>query len=274
MKQLYKFENEFIQNEIKEEKQISNNKNIVINTDNINNNENNNKENKKEKVIKIDNEKMDLLMRILELIYKKIVFTKLYTYCLNLESINKKNENDNLDKSNISSQRYNTYIYESFSEKSSLTAYPNSEGSARLHKVCELLEMQRKPQLEDENNNLSEIANDSIPSIRSLDDDKYKKRNNYSDSNNKINNNNNYIDKKQEEKKLKENLIKINEDINKQKEIKEEKENLEKKSEPNNINNESNIKEKQIKEIVEEDGLNIPYKEIMNNLNKNKEKIK
>ena len=272
IKQLYKIENEFIQNETKEEKQqISSNKNIVINTDNINNNENNNKDNKKENVIKIDNEKMDLLIRILELIYKKIVFTKLYSYCMNLESINKKNENDISDKSNISSQRYNTYIYESFSEKSSLTAYPNSEGSARLHKVCELLEMQRKPQLEEENNNLSELANDSIPSIKSLDDDKYKKRNISIDSNNKLNKNNNLIDKKQEEKKLKENLIKIDENINKQNEIQK---NEEKKIEPkNNINDENNINIKEIKEIVEEDGLNIPYKEIINNLNKNKEKL-
>ena len=36
--------------------------------------------------------------------------------------------------------------------------------------------MQRKPQLEDENNNLSEIANDSIQSLKSLDDNKNKKK--------------------------------------------------------------------------------------------------
>ena len=64
-----------------------------------------------------------------------------------LDNKNKKNENDNSDKSNNSSQRYNTYLYESFSEKSSLTAYPNSEGSARLHKVCELLEMKKNTKI-------------------------------------------------------------------------------------------------------------------------------
>ena len=148
-----------------------------------------------------------LFTKLLELIYKKMIISKLFNYFLSLEYKNKKNENDISDKSNISSQRYNTYLYESFSEKSSLTAYPNSEGSARLHKVCELLEMQRKPQLEDENNNLSEIANDSINSIKSFDDGKYKKINYDRNSNNIINNLN---DIKNNE--IKDNLIKLNDD--------------------------------------------------------------
>ena len=223
IKQLYFLENEFIQNDIKEDNQISNNKNIVIKKDNINNNENSKKEND----IKFKNEKMDLLIEILKLIYKKIVFTKLYFCCMNKETINKKNDNDILDKSNISSQGYNTNIYKSFSEKSFLTSFSNSEGSERLHKVRELFEMKRKGHLEDKNNNLSELSDYSIPSIESLDDVKYKKRNNsYINSNKKINNN--LEDEKQEEKKL-ENLIKINEE-KKQNEIKE---NLGKKIEIN-----------------------------------------
>ena len=62
----------------------------------------------------------------------------------------------------------------SFSEKSSLTAYPNTEGSARLHKVYELLEMQRKPK--NEENNLSEFTdNNSARSIKSVEEKKGKK---------------------------------------------------------------------------------------------------
>ncbi len=92
---------------------------------------------------------------------------------------NKNDENDNkYDNENISnessSRKYNTYLYESFSEKSSLTAYPNTEGSARLHKVYELIEMQRKPKIDE--NNLSEIVDDnSMRSIKSVEDNKSKK---------------------------------------------------------------------------------------------------
>ena len=70
----------------------------------------------------------------------------------NIEIINNENVNE-ISENNSSYKKYNSYLYESFSEKSSLTAYPNTEGSARLHKVYELLEMQRKPKNE-ENNNL------------------------------------------------------------------------------------------------------------------------
>jgi len=74
----------------------------------------------------------------------------------------------------LSDKKNNTYLYESFSEKSSLTAYPNTEGSARLHKVYELLEMQRKPK-NDEENNLLEIGdNNSIRSIKSVEEKKGK----------------------------------------------------------------------------------------------------
>ena len=242
-----------------DDKSLPLNKNIVINIENINNN--NNKEKEKEKSIKYNKEKIEIFVKILQLIYKKFILSKLYYY-INIENLDKKNENEPSDKSNFSSQRYNTYIYESFSEKSSLTAYPNSEGSARLHKVCELLEMQRKPQLEDENNNLSEIANDSIQSLKSLDDNKNKKKNIEENRINPNINNNNLINKKKEEKNLKENLIQNNLDTNK------ETQNEIKKMEISESQKTNNLKEKEIKE---EDGLNIPYKEIMNNL-KNKEK--
>ena len=52
-----------------------------------------------------------------------------------------------------------------------MTAYPNTEGSARLHKVYELLEMQRKPK--NDENNLSEIPdNNSTRSIKSVEEKK------------------------------------------------------------------------------------------------------
>ena len=104
-----------------------------------------------------------------------ILFFKRFLHVL---SEFKKNENE---ISINSSQKYNTFIYESFSEKSSLTAYPNSEGSAKLHKVCELLEMQRKQQMEDnsqnEFNNLSELIDNSIQSIKSSDNNNNNKNN-------------------------------------------------------------------------------------------------
>ena len=268
-KQLYKIENSIANNNIyNEEKPTSNNKNNILNNSNINNNNNENnkdkkednekeKEKEKEKLQSKNKEKIMLFIKLLELLYKQQFFTKLYNYYLILDNKNKQNENDISDKSNNSSQRYNTYLYESFSEKSSLTAYPNSEGSARLHKVCELLEMQRKPQLEDENNNLSELANDSINSIKSLDNGKYKKRINFENKNiiNNIKNN-----------EIKDNLLKLNEDKenkNKQNEIKENSLNI------FNINDENNKINEQ--KIVDEDGLNIPYEERINNLNKNKD---
>ena len=78
------------------------------------------------------------------------------------------------ENNSFSNRKNNTYLYESFSEKSSLTAYPNTEGSARLHKVYELLEMQRKPKNED--NNLSEFTdNISARSIKSVEEKKGKK---------------------------------------------------------------------------------------------------
>ena len=261
IKQLYIIEKNILNEMNKnnnDEKQLIQNKNIVINTENINNHKNN----EKEKILFYNKEKIYIFVKILQLTFKRIIISKLYYHYICLLNVDKKNENEESEKSNISSQRYNTYIYESFSEKSSLTAYPNSEGSARLHKVCELLEMQRKPQLEEENNNLSELANDSIQSIKSSDFGKNKKIN---DNEKKINLNNNLIDKK-EENNLKNNLTKKEEDtgIGKQNEIK-----IIKNTEAREIN-----KIKKENEIIEEDGLNIPYKEIIDNFIKIKEKNK
>jgi len=196
------------------------------------------------------------------LFFKKYIFIKLFCYFASLENKVKNKENELMNKSNISSQKYNSYIYESFSENSSLTAYPNSEGSPRLHKVCELLEMQRKPQLEDNNNSQNEYNNNlfdltnSIQSIKSEEDKKEKKNEIKINDNNMIN-----ID----EKNLPSinNLIKSNDKINEQNEIDinitEEIQNLN----TNNINNKNEKKEE------DEEGLYIPYEErINNNINK------
>ena len=91
------------------------------------------------------NEFLNLLINKLDTTYKKIYFKELY------ENIKEREEKKEIEISNNDSspKKYNTYLYESFSEKSSLTAYPNTEGSARLHKVYELLEMQGKEKAEE-----------------------------------------------------------------------------------------------------------------------------
>ena len=89
-------------------------------------------------------------INLLNNFFKKKFFYILYDKYLHIIANN---------KSNVSSQRFNTYLYESFTEKSSVSAYPNSEGSAKLHKVYELLEMQKKKQIEEQNNNCEEHSN-------------------------------------------------------------------------------------------------------------------
>ena len=114
--------------------------------------------------------------KIIEFISKLNKFYKINFF----EKIKKKEgdqkqfENEISENNSYSNRKNNTYLYESFSEKSSLTAYPNTEGSARLHKVYELLEMQRKPK--NEENNLSEFTdNNSARSIKSVEEKKGKK---------------------------------------------------------------------------------------------------
>jgi len=258
-----------------ENKILSDKERKLIKKDNINNiidftkdlNFNKEEKDKNEFSKKIENdekkkEKLIAFIKILNLFFKKYIFIKLFCYFASLENKVKNKENELMNKSNISSQKYNSYIYESFSENSSLTAYPNSEGSPRLHKVCELLEMQRKPQLEDNNNSQNEYNNNlfdltnSIQSIKSEEDKKEKKNEIKINDNNMIN-----ID----EKNLPSinNLIKSNDKINEQNEIDinitEEIQNLN----TNNINNKNEKKEE------DEEGLYIPYEErINNNINK------
>ena len=115
------------------------------------------------------NENINEFVIRLNLFMKKIYYKHL------IQNLKNNNQNVNeLSDNNSSPKKYNTYLYESFSEKSSLTAYPNSEGSARLHKVYELLEMQRKQK--NEENNFSEFGdNNSMRSIKSVEEKKGKK---------------------------------------------------------------------------------------------------
>ena len=126
--------------------------------------------NAKDIIKKEYNEAFNEFIKKLNKVFKKLVSKKLF------QILKSNNENVNeISENNSSYKKYNSYLYESFSEKSSLTAYPNTEGSARLHKVYELLEMQRKPKNE-ENNNLFEFTdNNSVRSIKSVQENKGKK---------------------------------------------------------------------------------------------------
>ena len=112
--------------------------------------------------------KIEEFINKLNILYKKKYFKELCETLKIKEELNNESNNSSLKK-------YNTYLYESLSEKSSLTAYPNTEGSARLHKVYELLEMQGKQK--DEENNISENVN----SNRSDKIDQRNKRINFFD---------------------------------------------------------------------------------------------
>ena len=125
---------------------------------------------------------------------KKFGFHQLYEYSKNIENRNVslkelndskninidqiKEENNkkickiknNIDNSNNQSlnkddsiQKNNTYLYESFTEKSSISAYPNSEGNDRLHKLYIMLEDQKSNEnyIEQTSENNESINNES-----------------------------------------------------------------------------------------------------------------
>ena len=210
----------------------------------------------KEIIKKEFNEKINGFIIKINIFFKKFFFKQL------IQGF----KSNNIDE--LSDKKNNTYFYESFSEKSSLTAYPNTEGSARLHKVYELLEMQRKPKNEEENNLLELGDNNSLRSIKSVEEkkgknllDKMKEEENLNlnnnihledlknNLNNEINNNNNDSGHKGCIKKIEIiNNFKINKNNNES-------------NNENNINNNTNI----ILETSEKKSRN-------NNTNENKEK--
>ena len=257
----------------------TNNNSMIINkeTNHKTEKEMKDKEKEKDNSIVINKEKLLIFIKILNLFFKKYIFIKLFEYYVSLVNQINQNENQNenenanvnatVNESNYSSQKYNTFIYESFSENSSLTAYPNSENNDRLHKVCELLGMQRKQQSEEKNHNLNEfdyrnlleMANNSIQSIKSVEEEKNKKiniKNNLNLSNiNNFNNKINDINNVNSEKNISLNeLIKSNDNLNEHKQNKVEENKKEEIANINNMNdmNDANkINNKIVEEKVE-----------------------
>ena len=116
----------------------------------------------KEIIKKTFNEKVNVFIKKINLSLKKFFFKQLIQgfKCNNIIELS--------DKKN------NTYLYKSFSEKSSLNIYSNIEDSASLNKVYDLLEMKRKPKNKEENNLLELGNNYSLRSIKSVEEKKGK----------------------------------------------------------------------------------------------------
>ena len=257
----------------------TNNNSMSINKEIYHKSEKETKDKEKDKVKdnEINKEKLLIFTKILNLFFKKYVFIKLFEYYVSLVNQINQNDNENINESNYSSQKYNTFIYESFSENSSLTAYPNSENNDHLHKVCELLGMQKKQQSEEKNNsqneydykNLLELANNSVQSIKSIENEKNKKINNIKNNNlnlnniDSINNKINNINNANSEKNISLNeLINSNENLNEDKQIKLEENKKEKFSNIKDINAINDLNNK----IIEQE-INILNEQKMKNKN-------
>ena len=116
----------------------------------------------KEIIKKEFNEKINEFIIKINTFFKKLFFKQLI--------LGFKNNNIN----EFSDKKNNEYLYKSLPGKSNLIANPNIEGRSGLHKVCELLEIQRKPK--NEENNLLEIQENN--NIRAIKSEKEKKRKN------------------------------------------------------------------------------------------------
>ena len=176
----------------------------------------------------IINEFLKELVIIINKYYKQLYFKKLYE-----NTIIEDGKNDDIISDDSSPKKYNTYLYESFTEKSSLTAYPNTERSARLHKVYEFLEMQNKQN--DEENIIK-----NVESNRSNKSEKEKKAMNIFEKIKEIEEDKNYIPYREQ----------IN-NLNKEKSNKDEEINNEKLKRKIGTENDKNI------EISNNFGLNI-----------------
>ena len=97
-------------------------------------------------------------------------------------------EDSNNDNSKNEDIRYNTYIYESLTDKSSITVFPNSEGSDRLHRIYNYIEQNQNinynediPSNENNNNEYNNIFNNINKKIKNEDEEiidyKYKIQN-------------------------------------------------------------------------------------------------
>ena len=125
--------------------------------------------------------------------------------------------NSNSKNENSTDKKYNSYIYESLTDKSSISVFPNSEGSDRLHRVYAFMAQQQNNNDNNNNNNVEIQTNkkNCFPKEK-----EYK----ISQENDQINNdtNNNIINDKNdsnneetfEEKEKEMNKQVINEDTN------------------------------------------------------------
>ena len=157
-------------NDIQNSQKLSENELIIKDNNNISVNEDSIKKENSESYdeVKIIKNTFNTIINNISHSPKIFVFNLLKNYYLNLKEkiIIKDNENKNkLEENNINNQinnidskdeisfnvqndysndrKYNTYLYESLSEKSSLTAFPNSEGNDRLHKIYIFLEQNK-----------------------------------------------------------------------------------------------------------------------------------
>ena len=252
-------------------------------------------------------------------IYIFDLFKKYYLESKNKKNINEiKNEEKNIDDLNNSEKnlknreikeenkldsskneysndnKYNTYLYESLTEKSSISAFPNSEGSDRLHRVYAYLSQQQNANTNTNNNEQIHIntnnekiqINTNIQQIQ-INTNNFQIQNNYkiekinhqnqyniehnnSNNNSNTNSNNKYENKEKKNNNYYKNKSKSdNKQIeNKEKEIiyyKNKSKSDTKQSEKQEINEKMSLSYEDNKK--EEMGLFIPYKgEIKKNL--------
>jgi len=142
--------------------------------------------------------------------------------------INDENKDDNSNSKNEYSndKKYNSYLYESFSEKSSISAFPNSEGNDRLHRVYNLINQQ---QLLNNNNDQIKIPNNSSQHEYKFEIEQI----NHNQNINTVNINNLEINDNDEKK----------EDKNEEKEIIKNRNNVYNSDKKDNINNIRNLGE-------------------------------
>ena len=80
----------------------------------------------------------------------------------NKKEIEKKEKDEKLNTPknlDLNENKYNSYLYESLTEKSSISAFPNSEGNDRLHQVLTFLEQNKNA---NNNNSLQTDKNNNI----------------------------------------------------------------------------------------------------------------
>ena len=204
------------------------------------------------------------------------------------KEIKEENKLDSSKNENSNDNKYNTYLYESLTEKSSISAFPNSEGSDRLHRVYTYLSQQQNKktnnneQFHINNNNENIQISNNIEHIQintnnmqiqnkyKIEQINHQNQNNINNNNSNVNSNNKYENKEKKNNnyykdKSKSDYKQIE---NKEKEVvyyKNKSKSDNKQSEKQEINEKMSLLYEDDKK--EEMGLFIPYKgEIKKNL--------